>query len=1033
MKKLKLFIYLIISTLAIPIAQAQNPEGLSIKGEALFGALRARQIGPAVMSGRISDIEGVNRNPKMLYVAAANGGVWKSQNGGTSFEPIFDKYTQSIGKIAVDQLRPDTIWVGTGEPWVRNSVSVGTGVYKTTDGGKSWQFKGLPDSERISDIVIDPQNPNTVYVGVLGHLWNGNAERGVFKTTDGGDTWTKVLFVDDNTGCADMAIDPRNPQVIYATMWEFRRMPYFFNSGGKGSAVYKTIDGGKTWNKAQTGIPNVMLGRMAVEIAPSKPDVVYLTVEAKDKDHRGLYKSTDAGANWKKINDDFNMTVRPFYFARLVVDPKNDSVVYKMGLQLIVSKDGGDKFRVVGGAVHSDMHDVWVHPQQTEIVYVATDGGLYRSMDGAYSFEHLKSLPLSQFYHVSVDDAIPYNVYGGLQDNGSWHGPSRSANGIENRDWVNVGGGDGFWVFPHPKNKETIFAEYQGGNLLRFNRKTEQSKDIKPYALKGDPKLRFNWNTPIHISRNNPERMYYGAQFLFVSEDMGDTWQKISPDLTTNDPIKQNTEASGGLTQDNSSAENHCTLYAIAESPKNEKIIWAGTDDGNLQVTQDGGKTWTNVTANVSGLPKNTWVSFVEPSNFETNTCYVTFDGHRHGDKKVYVYKTTDLGKTWTPIATPEIKGFAHVIKEDLKNANLLFVGTEFGLFISVDGGKNWSQFMNNMPPVAVMDMAIHPSQDDLVLATHGRGVIIIDDITPLRQINKDILAKDVHFFEMKPVVFANPSGFQDFTGDGEFVGANPSDNAQITYYLRKRHTFGDMYLEVFDEAGKLIQKLAAGKGAGINRVEWATRLKRPKVATGQTITFGGFSGPTLPEAKYTVKMTKGKETYTTYLTLTANPNLPYTSEERKLQQQTALKLYDMTEQLAYIADGVQSMKKQADERAKAAKKMAKTLTAFSLEMENLNKKMVITTGDNYVASAEPQLREKISEVYGSVANFAGRPSNSQIESMKTLDADLQAIQKKFDEIRDKKLPILNKQLTAEKMEEIKIKTWEEFKKIDSE
>jgi photosystem II stability/assembly factor-like uncharacterized protein len=1031
MKKIKLFIYLIISILCINTTYAQ--EGLALKGEALFGSIRARHIGPAVMSGRVSDLEGLNRNPKVIYVGSANGGVWKTQNGGITFEPIFDKYTQSIGKITLDQDRPDTIWVGTGEPWVRNSVSVGTGVYKSTDGGKSWQFKGLPDSERISDILIDPKNPNTVYVGVLGPLWSAGAERGVFKTTDGGETWTKVLFIDENTGCADMAMDPRNPNIIFASMWEHRRMPHFFNSGGKGSGLYKSTDGGKTWAKAQNGIPNVLLGRMAVEIAPSKPDVMYLTVEAKDNADKGLYKSMDGGNNWKRVNSDFNMNVRPFYFARLVVDPKNDSIVYKMGLQLIVSKDGGEKFRQAGGAVHSDMHDVWVNPQNTDMVYLATDGGVYRSLDQAYAFDHLKNLPLAQYYHVSLDDAIPYNVYGGLQDNGSWVGPSRSANGIENRDWLNVGGGDGFWVFPHPKDKDVIFAEYQGGNLLRYSRKTEQGKDIKPYALKGDPKLRFNWNTPIHISRNKPERMYYGAQFLFISEDMGDTWKKISPDLTTNDPKKQNQSESGGLSTDNSSAENHCTIYAISESPKNENIIWVGSDDGNLQVTTDAGKTWTNVVANVTGLPKNTWVSYVEPSNFEANTCYVTFDGHRHGDKKVYVYKTSDLGKTWTAIHTPDIKGYAHVIKEDLKNPNLLFVGTEFGLYISVDGGKNWSQYTNNMPPTAVMDMAIHPTQDDLVMATHGRGIIIIDDITPLRQLTKEIIAKDVHFFDMKPVAFANPTGFQDFTGDGEFVGANPSENAQITYYLRKRHTFGDMFIEIFDESGKLITKMPAGKSAGINRVEWATRLKRPKIAVGQTITFGGFSAPTVPEGKYTIKMTKGKETYTTYLTLTANPNLPYTSEDRKLQQSASIKLYDMTEQLAYLADCVQSIQKQADEKAKKSKKLAKTLTALSQEMDNMNKKMVITTGDNYVASAEPQLREKISEVYGSVVGFAGRPSNSQIESMNTLNNELQELQKKFDEIRDKKLPTINKQIAAEKMEEIKLKTWEEFKKIDSE
>jgi photosystem II stability/assembly factor-like uncharacterized protein len=557
----------------------------TLKGAALFGSMRARHIGPAVMSGRISDIDGVNKTPKIMYVGTAGGGVWKTSNGGVTFQPIFQENTQSIGKVTIDQQHPDTVWVGTGETWVRNSVGIGTGLYRSTDAGKSWTFVGLGDSEHIGDIVVDHTNSAVVYVAAQGHLWSPNKERGVYKTTDFGKTWQQVLFVNENTGATDLAIDPKNPNVIYASMWEHRRSPDFFSSGGVGSGLYKSTDGGKTWAKIHNGFPKGNLGRIAIDLAPSKPEVLYATVEAESKDEKGLYRSNDGGNNWTRMGNEFNLTVRPFYFSRLTIDPKNDSLIYKAGLNMIVSKDAGKSFRQMGSGMHSDMHAVWINPQNTEQMYVGTDGGVYRSLDGGYFFDHLQNLPVSQFYHVSVDNAEPYNVYGGLQDNGSWYGPSRSGGGIENRDWNEVYGGDGFWVFPHPTDKDIIFAEYQGGNLVRHNRKTGETKEIRPLRQTGEPKLRFNWNTPIHLSRKNPKKMYFGAQFLYMTTDMGDSWTKISPDLTTNDPKRQRQEQSGGLSKDNSGAENNTTIYTISESPLDENMIWVGADDGNVQLT----------------------------------------------------------------------------------------------------------------------------------------------------------------------------------------------------------------------------------------------------------------------------------------------------------------------------------------------------------------------------------------------------------------------------------------------------------------
>ncbi|MFZ4561723.1 MAG: VPS10 domain-containing protein, partial [Saprospiraceae bacterium] len=502
-----------------------SPLSGQVAVENLFGNLRARQIGPATTSGRISSIDAVHRSPEIIYVGTAGGGVWKSVSGGAFFQPVFDDHVQSIGKIAIDQQHPDTVWVGTGEPWVRNSVSPGNGVYRSTNGGKAWEHLGLSTTERISDILIHPNNPNVVYVAAQGALWNAHPERGVYKTTDGGKSWNKILFIDEHTGAADLSMDPSNPDIIYAAMWSHRRYPDFFDSGLNGkSGLYKTINGGESWDTIHNGLPKETLGRMAVAVAPSNPDLLYLSVECKSKEGKGLYLSTDKGASWEKVSSEFNTTVRPFYFSHLVVDPKNDSIVMKAGLSLIISENRGKSFRSMDGSVHSDIHAVWIDPNHPKHVLLGSDGGVYESFDRGASFKMFMNLPVAQFYHVSVDNEVPYNVYGGLQDNGSWYAPSRKPGGIGNADWKPTFGGDGFWSFPHPTNSDIVFSEYQGGNLVRFSKKTGMAKEIRPIPEPGEPKYRFNWNAPIHISPNNPNRMYFGAQFLFRSDDMGDSW-----------------------------------------------------------------------------------------------------------------------------------------------------------------------------------------------------------------------------------------------------------------------------------------------------------------------------------------------------------------------------------------------------------------------------------------------------------------------------------------------------------------------------
>lgn len=1021
-----IFIALLASLCFPNTTLAQTP----LKGKSLFGDMRARQIGPAVTSGRISDLDVLNSDPQIMYVGAAGGGVWKSTTAGATFRPVFDEHTQSIGKITIDQKNPKTVWVGTGETWVRNSVSVGTGIYKTTDGGRTWKNMGLENSERIADIIIHPENSDVVFVAVLGPLWNASEERGFYKTSDGGKTWEKLFYIDENTGFADLDIDPKNPDILYATTWQFRRRPDFFNSGGPGSAVYKSTDGGKTWNKIQNGLPKGNLGRMAISVAPSNGEVIYLSVECEKEEEKGMYLSTDAGASWKLISSAFGTKVRPFYFSRVVTDPKNDSIVYKCGLNLIISEDRAERFRTVSSGVHSDIHAVWVDPNNTKHVIIGTDGGVYESFDRGYTFKMFMNLPVAQFYHISVDNAQPYKVYGGLQDNGSWSAPSRKAGGITNGDWQQTYGGDGFYSFPHPTDEDIIYAEYQGGEIVRYNRKTGQAKSIKPYPQKGEPELRFNWNSPIHISPNNPERLYFGCQFVLMSEDRGDSWKRLSGDLTTNNPSRQEQYKSGGLSIDNSTAENNTTIYTISESPVDENVIWVGTDDGNLQVSADFGKTWTNVVVTVPGLPKNTWVSHVEAGHYDKNTAYVTFDGHRQGDMKTYVFKTTDLGKTWTALVTEDIEGYAHIIREDLKNQNLLFLGTEFGLYISLDAGKSWSRFENNVPKVGIRDMVIHPREDALVIGSHGRGVIILDDITPLRQLSSEVLAKKFHFLETKPTILRDPgSGGGWFSGAGNFVGANPNSSAKIIYYMSKRHTFGKMYVEVYDEKDKLLKKLPAGKRAGINVVTLSTSIPPPKSAptNNRNALFGSFFGPSLAAGKYKVKVVKGKEEFVSNFTLMNDPQSPYSQEGRAYQRKLAFQLYDMSEHLAYVYEGLKNMEDKARSHAENNKKLAKKLNTFADDAAKFSASLVSLRGDFYVNSGE-KIRERISNLYRYISSYPGKPSDSQAAQAQKLEEEMKEIMDKFEAMKNQELPKINAALSKAELEEIKIESLEDFK-----
>ena len=975
-----------------------SQEKKEIKLENYFGDLSARQIGPAVMSGRISDMENHPTDPMIIYAGSAGGGVWKSNDAGTTFYPIFDDHAQSIGAVELDPNDPDnTIYVGTGEPWPRNSVSIGDGLYKSNDGGNNWKKIGLENSERIANIIVNPENSNEIYVAVLGALWSDSNERGVYKSNDGGETWENILFLNNSTGCADLAMDPSNPKILYASMWEFRRTAWSFNSGGDNSALYKSTDGGENWSKIHNGFPEGKLGRLAIGVSKSNPNTLYTVIESKKNEDKGLYKSTDGGENWEQKNNDFGITVRPFYFSRIVVDPKDENVVVKAGLYGSISKDGGETFENLGN-MHADIHDMVFDINNSDIMYVGTDGGVYRSWNKGVTMEIVENLPLSQFYHISVDNEEPYNIYGGLQDNGSWYGPSFAAGGISAKHWNAVGQGDGFRVLRHP-TKNIIYSEMQGAeNVWRYDVDNNLVKTIQPLPVDGYEEYRFNWNTPIETSKNNSDRLYIGSQYVHRSNDTGNTWEIISPDLTTNDPTKQNQEDSGGLSMDNSGAENHTTIFTITESPLNENIIWAGTDDGNIQVTKNGGKSWKNVIGNVSGVPKNTWVYHIEASVHDENTAYVVFDGHTSGDMKAYAYKTNDLGKTWTNIIpNDDVIGFTRNIQEDYENPNLLFLGTELGLYITINGGDRWSKFTKNVPPVAVHYIELQSQTNDLVMGTHGRGVIIIDDISPLREINEDNLSNKLYFFERDQFEIQEFGGFSDSFGrETQFFGANPSLSCEIQYLLPKRHTFGKMTMEIQDMDGNKITTLNPGKSKGINTVNWSYNMRTPKIAKAKTLSFGGFTSPTVPAGDYKVVIKKGRDTFEKVINVAYKNNAGLSDDDRKFQFETVMKLFNMTEELAYMVYVIDELISNEN-----------TDDQISSKLNELKKSLVITTGDNYVGAAKKQLREKMADLYSKVASSYDKPSANELDNLALIEEEMKSANKRYSKIIKKIKPEL--------------------------
>lgn len=998
---------LLLTALAGTTVQAQTKIASST-----FGKMEARWLGPGTMSGRISAIDGVAGDGKTIYVGTAGGGVWKSTNAGASFKPIFDKYTQSIGAIAIDQKNPKVIYVGTGESNMRNSVSIGDGLYKSTDGGDNWTRIGLEGTEHISKIVIDPSNSNIVYVAAPGPLWSDGPDRGLYKSTDAGKTWSKILYINEKAGCADVAIDPSDPETVYASTWEFRRMPYAFNSGGNGSGMYKSTNGGKTWKELSKGLPKKPFGRIAFALAPSSPKNLLAIVESNET---GLYISSDGGENWKQQSATANIVARPFYFSTIVIDPNDPKRVYRPAFEFSYSSDGGYSFATAsneGGWVHSDMHALWINPTNTNQLYVGTDGGVYYSLDRGATWNFIQSLPVGQFYHVALDSREPYNVYGGLQDNGSWMAPSSVPGGVSNAAWKPIYFGDGFWVQPDPTDPNIAYAEAQGGEMGRVNLTTIKTVNIKPQEVGNDEKLRWNWNTPIVTGSKNKKNLYTGAQFLYRSNDQGRNWQKISPDLTTNDKKKQKQEESGGLSADNTSAENHCTIFTIAESPLDENLVWAGTDDGNLQYTIDGGRTWTNVAKNyaAAGIPAQTWVSSIEPSPFDKKVVFATFDNHMYGDHKTYIAMSGDMGKTWKLFQSPEFTGFAHKIRQDTKNKDLLFAGTERGLFASVDGGSNWFRMKNHIPDYAmVRDIQIHPVTNDLVIATHGRGIMIVDDITPMRSLTRSTVDEDVHLFDLKPVILTlGKFGNSGFPSTGGWMAPNAPSIPPIQYYLKERVSTAEVAVEIYDPAGKLVKTIPGTIRKGINKVTWDLKMKPPKVASGGTkIDYSAFVAPMVLPGDYTVKLKVGDKVYTRPLKVVHDSkDKDFTLPDRQAQYKAAMQLYGLHEKLAATVDSLNAKQRLLRTNIARVKDSStkKLLQEYSTKLEELRSTLLATKQKSIFAD-EKKLREEITDVYVAVVNQEARPSNLQMQRITQLqqkvskaEEDRKVLQKQYQQ-----------------------------------
>jgi len=974
--------------------------------ETAISHLEYRGIGPALMGGRISDLEVVASKPQMFYVATATGGLWKTENHGTSWTPLFDdQTTSSIGDVTIFQANPNLLWVGTGEPQNRQSSPWGNGVYKSTDAGNTWAHMGLAETKHIGRILIHPRNPDVVYVAAVGDLWGPNEERGVFRTRDGGNTWDRVLYIDEHTGAIDLAMDPGDPNTIFAAMYQRQRTGWGFNGGGPGSGLYRTVDGGENWVELTDGLPEGDKGRIGIDIYRQDGNVVYALIEADAREPSagfrtpsrtsdgGTYRSLDRGKTWEKMSD---TNPRPMYYSQIRIDPSNPDRIYVLATQLMVSDDAGRTFRSDGVIqVHVDHHALWIDPNDSDHLILGSDGGVSVSWDGTRHWRMFDNIPLAQFYAIGFDMRDPYFVCGGLQDNDAWCGPSntRSFHGIRNQDWYETVYGDGFFTIVDPTDSTIVFSESQGGNMNRYDLTTGEKTPMRPITgprEDGDTTkaYRFNWNSPLQLSPHDPATVYLGANYLMRSRDHGMTWEEVGGIDLTKQIDRETLEIMGVSGSEaqlsiNDGISTYGNLTTLAESPLVPGLIYIGTDDGNLQVTRDDGSTWENVVDQIPGLPDRTYVSRVEASSHAGGRVYATFDGHRNGDYAPYVYLSEDYGQTWDPITGGLPDGWSvNVIVEHHRAPNLLFLGNEVGVYVSVDRGQNWARFKNNLPVVPVDDILIHPRENDLIVGTHGRGMYIMSDVTPLEHLSPDMMAEDGRVFPSRSIMWAE-------RGDWPFYGAtfsapNPPRGARIRYYLRDAPSDvtaiddgdgshdeadgEDFSLTVTDMSGKHVRTLEAPSSPGINEVIWDWRYDPPYERPSDSETEGGGpggmfrgtpQGPIVMPGNYTVSMKINGESYSSLVEIVAEPRRPMTSGDRITRQNALMSLHVLAKPIHEARQAIDSVNEQlvaAKELMEGAdespEELAGELAALEEELDAIRDELNTARGYTGVASA---------------------------------------------------------------------------------
>ena len=983
----------------------------------LVKKMNPRNIGPGGMSGRVTSIDVVETNPEIIYVGTASGGIWKSTSGGIKWDPIFEKeLTASIGAVAIQQSNPSIIWAGTGEGNPRNSLNGGFGIYKSLDAGKTWKTMGLEKTRHIHRILIHPKNPDIVYVGAIGSPWGEHKERGVYKTTDGGKNWTQILFTNNKSGAADLIMDPENPNKIIAAIWEHKRDPWFFKSGGKGSGLYITHDGGENWKKIteKEGFPKGDLGRIGVAIAPNNPNVIYALVEAKKN---ALYKSEDGGFKWNKINDKPGIGNRPFYYSEIYVDPQNENKLYTVFTYINVSEDGGKSFEQlmpaygVNNGVHPDHHAWWIHPKNGKFMIDGNDGGLNITKDGGKTWRFIGNIPVAQFYHINVDNEFPYNVYGGMQDNGSWRGPAYvwKTQGIRNSYWQEISFGDGFDVVPDKDDSRYGWSMSQQGSVVRYDYKTGNNYSVKPTHKDANIKLRFNWNAAINIDPFDNNTLYFGSQFVHKSIDKGLTWSIISPDLSTNNPEKLKQAESGGLTMDATGAENHCTILVIEPTTLEKDVLWAATDDGQIHITKDGGEIWTNVAKNIKGLPKNSWITQIKSSNKNKGEALLIANDYRRFNYTPYAYRTKNYGKSWERIVDEnDVQSYALCIIEDPENKNLLFLGTDDGLYISINAGNKWIKWTEGFPTVPVKDLVIHPREHDLIIGTFGRAAWVLDDIRPLRALaNKNMTSKKIVLFQ-PPVAYQSeyqqPTGSR-FGADAIYQGENRKSGASISYYINKingkelkvkkkedtdaKIKYDSIKLEIFDGKRQIrTLKFKTPKESGIHKTTWYLREKGVgRISRNIQKLTREPAGVNVKPGVYKLKMTFGNDI--------SEQNIMIESDPRLQVSETAIdQKYDASKNLETYQIKILNVIKQLIESKNTAKKIKSQLTKVDASVSSVDKKYEAEIkASNTIIKKIDTL---ISMYLGSIDKRQGITRNSEINVIQRLKKASTYIRSRF-------------------------------------